>query len=133
MKNKKVFIGNLSFQITEEEVRNLFSEFGTVVNIKMNRKKGFAIVEMDDTAEAAKAIEKLQGVMHRDREIRVSPEMRAGKAKSLTIKSYQERSDKIFRKKRKGSDTRSRRQKQKDAVKAHQENMKNRSPRKQDK
>lgn len=61
----KLFVGNLSYQTSEQQLQSLFSEFGEVkaVNVVMdkytNRPRGFAFVEMQDKAAAEKAIEKL--------------------------------------------------------------------------
>jgi len=61
----KLFVGNLNFKTTENQLQSLFSEFGEVkaVNIVMdkytNRPRGFAFVEMQDAAGGNKAIEKL--------------------------------------------------------------------------
>ena len=61
----KLYVGNLSFKTTESELRDLFQAFGTVTscNIVMDRMtdrpRGFAFVEMDSPAEAAKAIAEL--------------------------------------------------------------------------
>jgi RNA recognition motif-containing protein len=100
MENKKVFIGNLDFAVTDEELKTLFSDYGTVVNIKMHKKKGCAFIEMSDEAEAALAIEKLNGAMFKDREVRISLEMKANKAKALSIKKYNERVQGFSRQKR---------------------------------
>ncbi len=100
MENKKVFIGNLDFAVTEEEIRILLSDYGTVVHIKMHKKKGCAFVEMSDEAEAALAIEKLNGIKFKDREIRISLEMKANKAKALSIKKYNERLEGFSRQKK---------------------------------
>ena len=59
---KNVFVGNMSFQTTESELRALFEPFGQVtrVHIAMDREtgraRGFAFVEMPNDAEAAKAM-----------------------------------------------------------------------------
>ena len=64
---KKLFVGNLSFDATEESLRTLFSEVGTVetatiiVDKMSNRSKGFGFVEMSTEEEAQKAIETLNG------------------------------------------------------------------------
>ncbi|PKL15532.1 MAG: RNA-binding protein, partial [Spirochaetae bacterium HGW-Spirochaetae-5] len=42
MENKKVFIGNLDFEVTEGELKNLLLKYGVVVSIKMHQKKGYA-------------------------------------------------------------------------------------------
>ena len=97
MENSRVFIGNLDFAVTEEEIRVLFSDYGTVIHIKLHKKKGYAFIEMSSEAEAALAIEKLNGGSFKDREIRVSLELKAKKAKTLSIKKYNERSERISR------------------------------------
>jgi cold-inducible RNA-binding protein len=64
---KNVFVGNMSFQTTEAELRALFEPFGQVtrVHIAMDREtgraRGFAFVEMPNDAEAAKAMSGLDG------------------------------------------------------------------------
>ncbi len=119
MENKKVFIGNLDFEVTESEVKNLLSKYGTVVSIKMHQKKGFAFVEMTDAEEAAKAAKKLDGVKFKDREIRASLEMKAGKARSLSVKKYKERGAGLSREKSGGdSDSRSRSEKSRDSMRS---------------
>ncbi len=64
---KSIFVGNLSFEATEDTVRSLFETYGTVerVNIIMDRDtghaKGFGFVEMSVPAEADQAIAGLNG------------------------------------------------------------------------
>src|ERR1035438_4375043 len=64
---KNLFVGNMSFQTTESELRSMFEPFGQVtrVHIAMDREtgraRGFAFVEMPNDAEAAKAIAGLDG------------------------------------------------------------------------
>lgn len=64
---KKIFVGNLSFSVTEAALRSLFEAYGSVasVNIVTDRDsgqpRGFAFVEMTNDAEAAKAINGLNG------------------------------------------------------------------------
>jgi RNA recognition motif-containing protein len=61
----KLYVGNLSFSTTEEELRQAFAEFGSVTSCNVimdrmtDRPRGFAFVEMASPAEAAKAIEAL--------------------------------------------------------------------------
>ncbi len=103
MRNE-LFIGNLDFAVTEEEVKTLLSVYGTVLTIKMRNKKGYAFAEMSEEKEADEAILKLDGIKYKDREIRISLKMKAGKAKSLTKKRYHERVEK-FSKPKPGVDT----------------------------
>lgn len=65
----KIFIGNLSYQATEEELRQEFTAFGAVTSVSIvtdrydNRPKGFAFVEMPTKSEAEAAIAGLNGKM----------------------------------------------------------------------
>ena len=64
---KNIFVGNLSFSVTEQTLRSLFETYGTVgrVNLVTDRDsgqpRGFAFVEMTNNAEAEKAIDALNG------------------------------------------------------------------------
>jgi RNA recognition motif-containing protein len=65
--NNKLFVGNLSFQITENDLQDAFAAFGTVTeaNLMMdrmtNRPRGFGFVTMSSDAEAEAAIAGLNG------------------------------------------------------------------------
>jgi cold-inducible RNA-binding protein len=71
----KLFVGNLSFQATEEDLRELFAQAGTVESVRVvtdqftGRPRGFGFVEMSTKEEAAKAIEMLNGRLFRDRNL----------------------------------------------------------------
>jgi len=62
-----IYVGNLNYSVKEEELNELFSEYGEVVSVKLikdretGRAKGFAFVEMSNDDEATKAIENLDG------------------------------------------------------------------------
>jgi RNA recognition motif-containing protein len=64
---KSLFVGNMSFQTTEGELRELFAPFGQVTRIHMamdretGRARGFAFVEMPNDAEASAAMTALDG------------------------------------------------------------------------
>ena len=64
---KNIFVGNLSFQTTEQDIRALFEAYGAVdrVNIVTDRdsgqSRGFAFVEMANDAEGDRAIEAING------------------------------------------------------------------------
>ncbi len=59
----KLYVGNLSYSVTEEQLRELFSQAGTIKEVAMimdrdtQRPKGFGFVEMTTQVEAQKAIE----------------------------------------------------------------------------
>ncbi|MBA2503474.1 MAG: RNA-binding protein [Pyrinomonadaceae bacterium] len=63
----KLFVGNLSFQTTSEELRELFAQAGTVESASViedretGRSRGFAFVEMGTPEEAAAAIQQFNG------------------------------------------------------------------------
>jgi RNA recognition motif-containing protein len=74
----KLYIGNLSYETTEEGLRNLMSQAGTVAAVDMikdrdtGRPKGFAFVTMGSQAEAEKAISMFDGTTLDDRAIKVN-------------------------------------------------------------
>ena len=65
--SKKIFVGNLSFQITETDLTNMFGEIGQVESVQIitdrdtGRSKGFGFVQMAEDADAEKAIAQLNG------------------------------------------------------------------------
>lgn len=64
---KKIYVGNLSFQTTDADLKHMFSEVGQVESVQIitdrdtGRSKGFGFVEMSDDGAAAKAIERFNG------------------------------------------------------------------------
>lgn len=62
--NKKLYVGNLSYSITESQLQDLFTEVGSVVSANIitdrdtGRSKGFGFVEMETDEDATKAIDK---------------------------------------------------------------------------
>lgn len=65
--NKKLFVGNLPFSATEDQLRESFGQYGEIVDCKLisdrmtGRSKGFAFVEFADESMAAAAIEGMNG------------------------------------------------------------------------
>ena len=63
----KLFVGNLSFNLSETDMEQLFAPHGKVISVAIptdrdsGRKRGFAFVEMDTPAEAEAAIQSLNG------------------------------------------------------------------------
>jgi len=72
-----IYVGNLSFDASEDDVRGAFATFGTVESVKMimdretGRPRGFAFVTMTESDEAKTAIESLNGSELLGRELRV--------------------------------------------------------------
>ncbi len=75
--SKSIYVGNLPFAFGNEQLGELFAEFGEVKGAKViidrdsNRSKGFGFVEMDDDA-AGKAIQALNGKNVGNRQLRVN-------------------------------------------------------------
>ncbi len=74
----KLYVGNLPYSATEDELRNLFSQAGTVASVAVikdrdtGQSKGFAFVEMSNQVEAEKAISMFNGRSMGQRELKVS-------------------------------------------------------------
>ena len=75
---KKIFVGNLAFSASEEEVRSLFEVHGAVESVSIvtdrdtGRSRGFAFVEMPDDDEAEQAIAALNGTDMGGRKLNVN-------------------------------------------------------------
>lgn len=74
----KLYVGNLSYDATEEELKTLFSQAGVVQSVAIikdretSRSKGFAFIEMSNQADAQAAISQLNGKLYRDRALTVN-------------------------------------------------------------
>lgn len=74
----KLYVGNLPYSTTEDELRTMFSEAGTVASVALikdrdtGQSKGFAFVEMSNQVEAEKAISMFNGRSMGQREMKVS-------------------------------------------------------------
>ena len=75
---KKLYVGNLTYNVNESDLEALFTPFGTVQSAQIivdrdtNRSKGFGFVEMDTDAEAQAAIQGLDGQDHDGRRLTVN-------------------------------------------------------------
>jgi len=73
-----MYVGNLSYEVTEEDLREAFEVFGRVASVKIikdrwsGESKGFGFVEMPETAEAQSAIKGLSGKMLKGRALNVN-------------------------------------------------------------
>jgi RNA recognition motif-containing protein len=78
MSESKLYVGNVSFNTTDEQLVTLFSEFGTVGRASIvtdrdtGRSRGFAFVEMNSAAEANAAVAAMNGQMVDGRTLNVS-------------------------------------------------------------
>ena len=82
-----LYVGNLNFEVSEEEIRNLFEEVGDVSEVRLmidketGRSKGFAFVVMEDTEEAVIAMKTLNGRDFHGRNIVVNEGVKSDKPK----------------------------------------------------
>jgi RNA recognition motif-containing protein len=73
-----IYVGNLSYAVTQEDLAQVFADYGTVKNVTLpidretGRMRGFAFVEMDSSDEETAAIDALDGAEWMGRDLRVS-------------------------------------------------------------
>ena len=73
-----IYVGNLDYDVTEEDLREAFGQFGEIANASVikdrmsGRSKGFGFIEMPDNSEADKAIKALNGSELKGRNIKVN-------------------------------------------------------------
>lgn len=73
-----IYVGNLSFQASEDDLKEIFAEYGKVSRISLptdretGRKRGFAFVEMEDDSKEDAAIAELDGAEWLGRELKVN-------------------------------------------------------------
>lgn len=83
-----IYVANLSFDVQDEDIKNIFTSYGEVSSAKIivdkvtGRSRGFGFVEMDNDAAGRKAIAELNGTMVQDRPLKVN------EAKPKEEKSY---------------------------------------------
>ena len=76
--SKKIYVGNLPFSSTQEDLQALFGRHGSVTSVNVitdretGRPRGFAFVEMDNASDADDAIRALDGTNLGGRDIRVN-------------------------------------------------------------
>lgn len=76
--SQRIYVGNLGFSVTNQELTDTFSKFGAVTSAKIildrdtSRSKGFAFVEMDNSEAASKAISSLNGADLGGRQMKVT-------------------------------------------------------------
>ena len=85
---KRIYVGNLPFASTEDDLREVFGRYGTVASVAIitdretGRPRGFGFVEMEDAAAADAAIQALDGSDLEGRNLRVNEaqERRGGRS-----------------------------------------------------
>lgn len=71
MQGSKLYVGNLGYTVTNEQLQELFSNHGEVKQVNIIEGKGFGFVEMSNSEEAEKAKEGLNGTDFEGRSLRV--------------------------------------------------------------
>lgn len=75
---KKLYVGNLAYSVTKDDLKNMFSEYGSVSEVFLiedratGRSKGFGFVEMEEASEADKAVKEMDGKSIQGRNIKVN-------------------------------------------------------------
>lgn len=99
---KKLYVGNIPFEATSDDMKNLFSEFGEIlevfipVNAATGTGRGFAFVTMKEE-DISKAIEGVNGVIYDGRDLVVSEPLPRGEKKATTDKRQRRpRTTKIY-------------------------------------
>ena len=89
-----IYVGQLPYSVTEEELREMFLQFGEVASLKLimdrysGQSKGFGFVEMPNNAEADQAIKGLNKSMLKGREIKVNQSEERRKKKAHRGRRY---------------------------------------------
>jgi RNA recognition motif-containing protein len=76
--SKRLYVGNLVFSVSSDELQQMFETYGTVISAEVlsdretGRSRGFGFVEMENDADADAAIEGLDGTDHQGRRLTVN-------------------------------------------------------------
>ncbi len=71
MNGTKLYVGNLSYSVTNEELKELFSQYGEVRQANVIEGKGFGFIEMADAEITEKAMKALNGTDFKGRALRI--------------------------------------------------------------
>ena len=71
MQGSKLYVGNLSYSVTDEQLEELFAAHGNVQSANVIGNKGFGFVEFSENAEAEKAKEELDGTEFQGRTLKI--------------------------------------------------------------
>jgi RNA recognition motif-containing protein len=71
METRNLYVGNLTYSVTEEQLEELFSQYGTVEDVRVIDRKGFGFVDMSSPEEAEQAMEALNNTVFEGRTLRI--------------------------------------------------------------
>jgi len=89
-----IYIGQLPYSVTEEELMEIFSEYGEIASLNLfkdrysGQSKGFGFIDMPNNSEADKAIKALNKTMLKGREIKVNQAEERRKKTKFRKRSY---------------------------------------------
>lgn len=89
-----IYVGQLPYSMTEEEVMAMFTEYGEVASLNLitdkfsGQSKGFGFIDMPNNSEADKAIKALNRTTLKGREIKVNQAEQRAKKSSFRRRSY---------------------------------------------
>ena len=78
MQGSKLYIGNLNYSVTTEQLEELFSSYGEIKQVNIIEGRGFGFVEMSNSSEAEKAKEALDGSDFKGRTLKVNEARQPG-------------------------------------------------------
>lgn len=90
----KIYVGQLPYNVSEEELRTMFAEYGEIASINLitdrfsGRSKGFGFIDMPNNSEADKAIKALNKSTLNGREIKVNQSEEKRKKKTFRKRRY---------------------------------------------
>ncbi|MDC7242208.1 MAG: RNA-binding protein [Spirochaetales bacterium] len=76
-----LYFGNLSYDVTEDDLRGMLSSYGAVEDIQLKQKKGYAIIHFTDTADAELVMKSLEEVPFLGRKLVINWAKEPGKSK----------------------------------------------------
>jgi RNA recognition motif-containing protein len=71
MQGNKLYVGNLKYSVTSDQLKELFSSYGEVKSVNVIEGKGFAFIEMASPEEAEKAKDALNNTDFEDRPLKI--------------------------------------------------------------
>lgn len=88
MQGSKLYVGNLNYSVTVEQLEALFSQSGQVKDVRIIEGKGFGFVELSTAEEAQKAMDALNGSEFQGRRLRIDEARPPKKREKRDFKSY---------------------------------------------
>ncbi|UCG29422.1 MAG: RNA-binding protein [candidate division WOR-3 bacterium] len=88
MQSSKLYVGNVSYSATAEELRELFAQYGEVKQVNLMEGRGYGFVEMSSTDEATKAKDALNGSNFKGRTLKVDEARQPGNKQKKGFRKY---------------------------------------------